>query len=68
MPNIDWEEMTDREFNVAMAAGRKDGERRLRELQEALGMVDAPKGPGRPKGSKNGATQLTAADLEEADS
>lgn len=65
MPTIDWEEMTDREFNAAMSAGRKDGERRMRELQEALGMIEAPKGPGRPR--KNGAMQLTASDLEEAD-
>jgi hypothetical protein len=67
MPDVDWKSMTDREFNAAMSAGRKDGERRMRELQEALGMIEAPKGPGRPKGSRNGATQLTAADLEEAD-
>lgn len=47
---IDWAKLSHAEYNEAMEAGRADGERRMRELQEALGLV--PKGPGRPR--KNG--------------
>lgn len=42
MSKIDWEAMTHADYKQAMEDGRADGERRLAELQEAMG-ITAPK-------------------------
>lgn len=60
-PNIDWSAMTNEEYKQLGDEFREDGARRMRLIEEALGI---PKGPGRPR---NGSKQLTAADLESAD-
>lgn len=66
MPNIDWSSLTNEELADLMDDAREEIDRREALMQRARN--GGPKGPGRPRGSKNGAPQLSAADLKEADS
>jgi hypothetical protein len=66
MPAIDWTTLTNEQILDLMDEGRDEIERREEVLAKARN--GSPKGPGRPRGSKNGVTQLSAADLKEADS
>ena len=50
---INWETMTHAEYKQAMEDGRADGERRLAELQEAMG-ITAPKARKPYERSSNG--------------